>query len=79
MGNPPRYRRKGPYCVLSFLLLFCVFCGVISKSVLKSVLSIISAAGLRKKKTQTKKQTGQYSSREYYYKLTSGRSRELKL
>ena len=58
MGNPPRYRRKGPYCVLSFLLLFCVFCGVISKSVLESVLSIISAAGLRKKKPKQRNKQG---------------------
>ena len=44
------------------------------KSVLKSIFSIISAAGLRKKK-----QTRQYSSRENYYKVTSGRGTELKL
>ena len=45
------YRREGPYFALSFLvLLFCVLCGVIFKSVLKSLLSIISAAEFRKKK-----------------------------
>ena len=64
------YRREGPYFVLSFLLLlFCVLCGVILKSVLESILSIISAAGFRKK-TQTR----QYSSSENYYMLTSGGS-----
>ena len=45
-------RREDPYFVLSFLLLlllFCVLCGFIFKSVLKSILSIISAAGFRKK------------------------------
>ena len=45
---------KGPYVVLSFLflfllLLFWVLCGVIVKSVLKSIFSIISASGFRKK------------------------------
>ena len=40
------YRLKGPYGVLSFLLrLFCVLCGVIVNSVLKSRFSIISAPG----------------------------------
>ena len=66
------YRREGPSFVLSFLVLlplFCVLCGVIFKSVLESILSIISAAGFRKK-TQTR----QYSSSENYYKLTSGGS-----
>ena len=43
------YRLKGPYVVLSFLLLlFCVLCGVIVNSVLKSRFSIISASGFRK-------------------------------
>ena len=43
------YRLKGPYIVLSFLLLlFCVLCGVIVNSVLKSRFSIISASGFRK-------------------------------
>ena len=45
-------RREGPYFVLSFLLPFCLLCVVIFKSVLKSIFSIISAAGFRKKKTR---------------------------
>ena len=45
------YRREGPYFVLSFFVLpFWVLCGVIFKSVLKSIFSINSAAGFRKKK-----------------------------
>ena len=50
------YRLKGPYVVLSFLLLlFCVLCGIIVNSVLKSRFSIISASGFRKgKKTKNK-------------------------
>ena len=69
------YPRKGPYVVLSFLLfLFFVFCGVIVKSVLKSIFSIISASGFRIKKN--KAQIWQCSSHENYY--TSGRSTELK-
>ena len=64
--------RKGPYFVLSLLLLlFCVLCGVIFKSVLKSIFSIIRLLDLEKK-TQTR----QYSSCENYY--TSARSTELK-
>ena len=67
------YRREGPYFVLSFLFLFfCVSYGVIFKSAVKSIFSIISAAGCRKIKTQTR----QYSSLENYY--ASGRSTELK-
>ena len=47
------YRVKGPYVVLSFLLLlFCVLCGVIVNSVLKSRFSIISASGFRKRQKQ---------------------------
>ena len=47
------YRREGPYVVLSFILiLFCALCGVIFKSVLKSIFSIISASGFRKKKNK---------------------------
>ena len=43
------YRREGPYFVLSFLLpLFSVLCSVIFKSVLKSIISIISATWFRK-------------------------------
>ena len=64
------YRREGPYFVLSLLvLLYCILCGVLFKSLLKSILSNISAAGFSKKKTQKR----QYSSRENYYRLTSGR------
>ena len=45
------YRREGPYVVLSFLLiLFCVLCSVIFKSVLKSTFSIISASRFSKKR-----------------------------
>ena len=72
-------------------------CGVIS-SVLKIILSIISAAGFRKKKQKTKQNkttntevqlvsiaavfrlkmaAKETSSRENYYKFTSGRSTEL--
>ena len=45
------YRREGPYVVpfFSLLLLFCVLCGVIVKSVFKSIFSIISASGFRTK------------------------------
>ena len=50
------YRLKSSYVVLSFLLLlFCIFCGVIVNSVLKSRFSIISASGFRKRQ-KTKKQ-----------------------
>ena len=49
-----------------FLLLFGTLCGVIFKRVLKSIFSIISAAGFRKKKQNNTK------------KLTSGLSIELK-
>ena len=53
-------------CFLFFLLLlFGALSGVIFKRVLKSIFSIISAAGFRKKKNNTKK-------------LTSGLSIELK-
>ena len=42
------YRLKGPYVVLSFLLLlFCLLRGVIVNSVLKSRFSIISAPGVQ--------------------------------
>ena len=51
-----------------FLLLFGTLCGVIFKRVLKSIFSIISAAGFRKK---NKKQNNTK-------KLTSARSIELK-
>ena len=54
-------------CFLFFLLLlFGALCGVIFKRVLKSIFSIISAAGFRKKKQNNTK------------KLTSGLSIELK-
>ena len=50
MGDPPRI---SSYVVLSFLLLlFCVLCGVIVNSVLKSRFSIISASGFRKRKNK---------------------------
>ena len=40
------YRLKATYVILSFLLLlFCVLCGLIVNSVLKSRFSIISASG----------------------------------
>ena len=53
------YRLKGPYVVLSFLLLlFCVLCGVIVNSVLKSRFSIISASGFRKRKKQRTNMAG---------------------
>ena len=44
------YCREGPFFVLSFLfLLSCLLCEVIFKSVLKIILSIVSAAGFGKK------------------------------
>ena len=43
------YRRDGPYFFLSLLFYFCVLYGVIFESVLKSIFSIISAAGFRRK------------------------------
>ena len=52
-----------------FLLLFGTLCGVIFKRVLKSIFSIISAAGFRKKKNKKQNNTK---------KLTSSRSIELK-
>ena len=67
------YRLKGPYVVLSFLLvLFGVLCGVIVNSVLKSRFSIISASGFRKRQ----KQRTNISSPENYY--CSGRNTEPK-
>ena len=66
------YRLKGPYVVLSFLLLlFCVLCGVIVNSVLKSRFSIISASGFRKRKKQ-RTSMARCSSLENYY--SSGRN-----
>ena len=70
------YRLKGPYVVLSFLLLFCVLCGVIVNSVLKSRFSIISASGFRKRQKQ-RTNMARCSSPENYY--SSGRKTELKL
>ena len=68
---------KGPYVVLSFLLLlFCVLCGVIVNSVLKSRFSIISASGFRKRKKQ-RTNMARCSSPENYY--SSGRNTELEL
>ena len=49
------YRREGPYFVLPFLFHFGLYCGVFFRSVLKSILSIISAAEMRKKNTHTHK------------------------
>ena len=43
------YRLKGPYVVLSFLLLlFCVLCGVIVNSVLKADLALFRRPDLEK-------------------------------
>ena len=46
------YRLKGPYVVLSFLLLllFCVLCGVIVNSVLKADLALFRRPDLEKDK-----------------------------
>ena len=75
MGDNCEYRLKGPYVVLSFLLLlFCVLCGVIVNSVLKSRFSIISVSGFRKRKKQ-RTNMARCSSRENYY--SSGRNTEL--
>ena len=39
--TPREYRREGPYFVISFLLLlFCLLCGIIFKSVLKSIILV---------------------------------------
>ena len=47
------YRLKGPYVVLSFLLLlFCVLCGVIVTSVLKPDLALFRRPDLEKDKTK---------------------------
>ena len=71
------YRLKGPYVVLSFLLLlFCVLCGVIVNIVLKSRFSIISVSGFRKRQKQ-RTNMARCSSPENYY--SSGRNTELKL
>ena len=71
------YRVKGPYVVLSFLLLlFCVLCSVIVDSVLKSRFSIISPPAFRKRQKQ-RTNMARCSSPENYY--SSGRNTELKL
>ena len=71
------YRLKGPYVVLSFLLLlFSVLSGVIVNSVLKSRFSIISASGFRKRQKQ-RTNMARCSLPENYY--SSGRNTELKL
>ena len=71
------YRLKGPYIVLPFLLLlFCILCGVIVNSVLKSRFSIISVSGFRKRKKQ-RTNMARCSSPENYH--SSGRNTELKL
>ena len=68
---------KGPYVVLSFLLLlFCVLCGVIVNSVLKTRCSIISAPGFRKRPKQRTNLVRPSSPENYY---SSGRNTELKL
>ena len=47
------YRLKGPYVVLSFLLLlFCVLCGVIVTSVLKADLVLFRHPDLEKDKNK---------------------------
>ena len=47
------YRLKGPYVVLSFLLLlFCVLCGVIFNSVLKADLALFRRPDLEKDKNK---------------------------
>ena len=47
------YRLKGPYVVLSFLLLlFCVYCGVIVNSVLKADLALFRRPDLEKDKNK---------------------------
>ena len=72
-----QYHLKGPYGVLSFLLLlFCILCGVIVNSVLKSRCSIISAPGFTKRQKQ-RTNLARRSSPENYY--SSGRNTELKL
>ena len=71
------YRLKGPYVILSFLLLrFCVLCGVIVNSVLKSRFSIISAPGFRKRQKQ-RTNLARRSSPENYY--SSGRNTDFDL
>ena len=71
------YRLKGPHVVLSFLpLLFCILCGVIVNSVLKSRCSIISAPGFTKRQKR-RRNLARRSSPENYY--SSGRNTELKL
>ena len=70
------YRLKGPYVVLSFLLLlFCLLRGVIVNSVLISSFSIISAPGVRKRQKQ-RTNLARRSSPENNY--SSGRNTELK-
>ena len=65
------YRLKGPYVVLSFiLLLFCVLCGVIANSVLKADLALFRRPDLEKDKNK------EQSSPEKYY--SPGRNTEVK-
>ena len=72
------YRLKGPYVVLSFLLLLlCVLCGVIVNSVWKSRCCIISAPGFRSLRKNGDYSLSRRSSPENYY--SSGRNTELKL
>ena len=77
VSQPRPDRRKGPYVVLSFLLLlFCVLCGVIVKSVLKRTFSIISPPAFRKRQKRRTNMARCSSPENYYY---SGRNTELKL
>ena len=70
--NNREYRVKGPYVVVSFLLLlFCVLCSVIVNSVLKSRFSIISPPAFRKRQKQRTDMAWCCSPENYYY---SGRN-----
>ena len=63
-----KYRLKGPYVVLSFLLLlFCVSCGVIVTSVLKSKFIIISASGFRKRQKQRTNMAVQFARKLLFF------------
>ena len=62
------YRLKGPYVVLSFLLLlFCVLCGVIVNSVLKSDVALFRRPDVEKDKNKEQMWPGACSSTENYY------------
>ena len=70
--------REDHLVVLSFLrlLLFCLLCGVIVNSLLKSTSSIISASGFRKRKKQRTNMARCSSPQNYH---SSGRNTELEL